>query len=95
MTTFGQRAFEVEWCNNLPFDECGDGDFDHADCVSKVFRTKESALDYARKVFPLDVFGSVSIREVEYTQYEPGFPGGYWDAIGNPEEFDGNNLNSI
>lgn len=61
-------TFEVEWVTHIPLDEFGDRDIDNATHKYHVLRTKDEAIDYARKVYPQDKFGAVMISEMKYDE---------------------------
>lgn len=87
----GDRAFEVEWCYELPLDEFGDANLDCAKQAVRYVPTHEEALAVAKKVFPKDQFGSVRITPVEYTDpFGDRVPSTYlWEAHGESEFYDG------
>lgn len=92
--TVGDRMFEVEWCSHLPRNEFGDCDIDAATMICRNFRSLAAAQRYARKVYPLDAFGSVAITEHEFVPYDPAdarrYPhAGFWDAVGHSEHYEG------
>ena len=72
-----QTLFEVEWCTELPTDENGDRDIDNATMCVKHFTTLDAARAWAKRVAPVDEFGSVRITPFVRVPYEPGFPGTY------------------
>jgi hypothetical protein len=65
----GDTRWFVEWCVNLPIDEFGDSDVDAAEYDSDDFATETQALAKARRVFPLDAFGSVRYWPATFTRY--------------------------
>lgn len=92
--TLGMRAWEVEWCEEIPYDEEAQShDFDNATYRYRVFRDKAKAEAFAREVYPQDHFGSVSITEVEWTDpYHEDIPRTFrWEAVGEPEFYEGEN----
>ena len=89
----GDRAWHVDWCAGIPLDpETGDGDLDNADYRTETFWLEPDANERARKVLPLDAFGSVSVTAVEFLAYDDDdaacYPHvGFWEPIGEPEDF--------
>ena len=91
MTSLGTIKFEVEWCTFLPSDGAGGVDIDKAKYRAERFRTRAQALDFAKKVFGEDKFGSVRITKVEFVDpYGDGLPRTFrWKAIADSEYYEG------
>lgn len=66
------EGWEVEWCFDLPRDSDGSVDIDSAKYQYADFKTKEAAIIHAKKVLPLDQFGSVRITPFHSEHYEEG-----------------------
>lgn len=65
----GDSCWFVEWCVNLPRDEQGDCDIDAAEYESEQVATEADALAIAKRVFPIDQFGSVRYYPSVFTKY--------------------------
>lgn len=83
----GDEGFMVEWCANLPKDENGDSDYDHADYRVGYFRERDKAIAYAKKVAAKDAFGQAILTPVRYVdEIGEGNPLDFdWVTIGNDE----------
>jgi len=83
----GTRAWQVDWCVDLPVDELGDCQPDEAVYKHRVVLAKGSAFALAKRMLPHDVIGEVSVTEVELTDpYDEGLPWTYyWEYVGDPE----------
>jgi len=83
----GTRAWEVEWCNDIPTDENGDSDFDRAEYESRIVRTKGPAFALAKRMLPKDFIGEVRVTPVELSDpYGDKLPWTYlWEAVGDAE----------
>ena len=90
----GDKAWQVEWCAEIPRTKDGDADLDAAKEHRKLFASREDALTYAREVFPRDAFGSVRITPVEKFPYDDAHANshpyvGFWETTGDTEHFEG------
>lgn len=90
----GDRMFEVGWCAGVPVDENGDSDMDGADDRVRRFETITAAREFARRVFPDDFFGSVSITPVVFEPYDEDHAAeyphvGFWETCGETQYYEG------
>ena len=83
----GDRAFEVEWCSDIPRDEFGDMLPDAATYHCRILRSREAAERIAREVLPRDAFGSVRITPVvRVDPFGDRIPATYlWEPCGESE----------
>lgn len=77
--------WEVEWAESVQYDADGSILPDTAKYVTRDFKTRESALTFAKKMVARDVFGSVSIAPFHAELYESGYPGTYREYGGETE----------
>ncbi len=61
------QRYVVEWCSEIPLNECGDSDMDRAKYVRSPYKTLTLAIDFAKELIRLskDAFGSVRVEEQE------------------------------
>lgn len=88
----GESAWEVEWCYELPTVEgCNDADIDRAKFSRSMVKSKEAAMELAKKVYPLDKFGAVKITPMEYRDdIGEGIAALFdWAAAGDSIEYSG------
>lgn len=84
----GTRAYEVEWCSDLgPVNEFGETELDSWVYERRICATRESAMDLAKKLLPLDKVGAVAVTEVEYADpYGDNLPHTFrWEYVGETE----------
>ncbi len=90
----GDTAWEVEWLSFLFVDENGDSDPDRSTYSTAMFKTKEAADDFARKIYPESKSGSVAITPMQFMPYdeEDAYEMPYvglWEATGDSDYFEG------
>lgn len=87
----GTRAWEVEWCVEIPLTESGDTDMDNAVYKRRIVATKEEALVVAKEVYPQDQWGAVAVTEVEFIDpYDDNIPQTFrWEYVSDSIHYSG------
>ncbi len=90
----GDKAYEVEWADNLPIDpETGDAELDAVKYKRRIVKTLELARELAKRYWPetTKAFGVVEITPVEFIDpYEENIYRLFrWEACGDSEFYEG------
>jgi hypothetical protein len=83
----GDEKWEVEWVSELAFDENGNMDIDRNKHSFKYFPDKESALAFAKKIWPNTVktIGVVEVMPIRFVPYDEDDTDpyiGFWESCG-------------
>ena len=86
----GDSGWEVEWCESIPLDENGDALMDELPMQCRNFLDKESAIKFAKKIYPKDAFGSVRITPFTIEPLSDTWPyGRHMEYTADSEHYEG------
>lgn len=90
----GDECWEVEWCTEIPLDKNGDAVLDQCTMKDRLFKTEAAAWKHAKKVYPLDKFGSVAVTRKRFCPYDDADAAawptmGFWETVGDPKHYEG------
>lgn len=85
MRNTNKERYEVDWCEQLAFDENGDHDMDRERRSVAHFPTFAEAIAAAKDVLRRDVYGAVEVTRQERVHGYPRTTGQEWENIGTLE----------
>lgn len=87
--SIGQKAWEVEWCSEVPLiPGTKDADMDQAKYHVALFPNVGLARSFAKRILPKDWFGSVRLTPMEAVdEYDIGRATG-WEPCGETEHIE-------